>query len=39
VGFGSTDCRCPAHLIRFSRPPSRRSFIRQQLPEISSKQN
>lgn len=28
-GFGSTDCRCRAHLIRFSRRPRRRSLRRQ----------
>ena len=28
AGFGSTDCRCPSHLIHFSGPVSRRSFIR-----------
>lgn len=25
-GFGSSDCRCPAHLLFFDRPPSLRTF-------------
>jgi len=28
AGFGSSDCRCPAHLIRFERRPSRQAFRR-----------
>lgn len=31
-GFGSSDCRCPAHLIYFSSPPSF-EFFRQMLEE------
>ena len=27
-GFGSSDCHCRSHLLRFPRPPSRRSFMR-----------
>jgi len=27
-GFGSSDCRCPAHLIYFSARPSREQFER-----------
>jgi len=27
-GFGSSDCRCPAHLIYFSVPPHREQFQR-----------
>ncbi len=25
--FGSSDCRCPAHLVVFAKPPSIRAFI------------
>jgi Uri superfamily endonuclease len=27
-GFGSSDCRCPAHLVRFVSAPSLRAFAR-----------
>ncbi len=27
-GFGSSDCRCPAHLVHFPEPPDREGFIR-----------
>jgi Uri superfamily endonuclease len=28
-GFGSSDCHCPAHLVRFVSAPSLRAFARQ----------
>ncbi len=27
-GFGSSDCRCPAHLFHFPEPPDREQFAR-----------
>lgn len=27
-GFGSSDCRCPAHLFHFPEPPDRERFAR-----------
>ncbi len=27
-GFGSSDCRCPAHLVHFPEPPDRELFVR-----------
>jgi Uri superfamily endonuclease len=30
-GFGSSDCHCPGHLVRFSSQPSVRAFARQLL--------
>ena len=27
AGFGASDCRCPSHLIGFSKPPSLRIFL------------
>ncbi len=27
-GFGSSDCRCPAHLYHFPDPPDRERFVR-----------
>ncbi len=27
AGFGASDCRCPTHLIGFSKPPSFRVFL------------
>ena len=38
-GFGSSDCRCPSHLVRLGRPPSFRAFqsrIRSRFPEHAS---
>jgi Uri superfamily endonuclease len=26
--FGASDCRCPAHLVRFAAPPDRAAFAR-----------
>ena len=28
-GFGSSDCRCPSHLVHFGRQPSFRAFQRE----------
>ena len=35
-GFGSSDCRCPSHLVRLGRQPSFRAFqceVRSRFPE------
>ncbi len=37
-GFGSSDCRCPAHLIYFSARPGRRQFERALRRDLASNQ-